>query len=116
METKKTRNEHMWRATAAALDAVSTPDTRRARLNRVDEYELQGLANSDPFECLMTAVQADLFRTVCVLEDAAKQAPAGKIDARSISDLEPAINRYLAVVSRIARNAQLELRARSARE
>src|SRR6188768_4242686 len=93
--------------------AVSQPDIRRARLARVDEYEVQGTSESAAFDAMMAVVQADLFRAACFTEDAAKQALLAQTAVESISDVESKIDRHLRVVRRIARNAQLTVRARS---
>jgi hypothetical protein len=101
---------------ASATDGPSGSDMRQARLKRVDEYETEGLARPESFECLIALVQADLFRSACVSEDAAKEALVGLSEAKSISDWERAIHRHLAIARRIARNSGLEVRTRSARK
>ena len=91
-------------------------DMRQARLKRVDEFETEGLAKPGSFERLIVLVQADLFRIACVSEDAAKEAVVNQSEANNISAGEPAIRRHLAIARRLARNAWLEVRNRSARQ
>jgi hypothetical protein len=97
---------------AVAAADRSPPDGNEVLLKRVAEYELQGLEKSQGFESLMAAVQADLFRVASLLEADANQALVGCTTVDSICEAETITSPYFCVTRKIARNAQLELRAR----
>lgn len=85
-------------------------DARRARRQRVDEYEAQGLQQPGPFESFLSAVQADVIRAAYDLGDAAEQALAGRTTVEGKWDAEQKLNDYLRIIRRIGRNALLEIR------
>jgi hypothetical protein len=96
--------------------ASSRLDGRQARLLRIDQYELDGLANPDSDRCFLTIALANLFRDVCDLEDEAKQAFMSLFAGETLTNVDGAVTCYLAVTRRIVQLAQLEIRANSVRK
>jgi hypothetical protein len=93
----------------------SRRDERQARLLRIDEYELEGLANPDSDRSFLTIALANLFRDVCDLEDEAKQAFMSLFAGETLTNVDGAVTCYLAVTRRIVQLTQLEIRANSVR-
>jgi hypothetical protein len=101
-------------ACALTSKNISPVGLRRARLKCIDKYESEGLTKAAPFEALMTAVQAGLCRDALDAAETAKQALLCCTEVKDVLDL--AINRYLDITRRIARNAHLEVRTRTGRK
>ena len=114
MKNTSRRNDRCVPVEALTTNNMPPAELFRARLKRIDQYESEGLASPAPFAALMTAVQADLFRDVGVAADAAKRAIMSSNQVEGVWNAETPINRCLDIVRQIARNADLELRARRA--
>src|SRR6266478_5776181 len=115
MDTKNTPRSKPHEVThenVSPLDAPLPLSLRQARQKRVDEYESQGLATQELDASFLTVAQADLLRVACVLEDEAKQTLKGCRTSETLADVHPAIHRFLAATRRIARCAELEVRAK----
>ena len=105
----KCKPHEVARENVSAPDDTSPPGTRQARLMRIDEYELEGLANPDSDRSFLTVALGNLFRDVCDLEDELEQTFIDWYARETLADVDWAVTRYLSVTRRIVRLAGLEV-------
>jgi hypothetical protein len=94
----------------SAWARVPSPEETATYMERVDEYEQDGVRQADPDAAFSAVIVAELMRIAFALENLVQEAFAllpSTVEGRRA--VEPMVVRYLRAVGRIERNVRLEI-------